>query len=1028
MSVPPPPLPPRRAASEISVTVTSLDEAQNAENAEITSTQLSLQSPSQSRSQSPAVDASVLHQFALQQGYHLARDAPPPYHIVTGTHAKNSSIASIDTNFLGIGEMSASVKLDGRIDVFIPPKSPMFSARGETQHAIQKASLTEDRPIDDDPQAWTTGEYAWIPLNIVILIVGSRGDVQPFIALGKELLKYGHRIRLATHETFRSFVLDAGLGFYPLGADPAELMAYAVKNPGLIPGIESIRAGDIGKRRQSIAEILTTCWDACIKPDDYEPFSPFVAQAIISNPVTFAHIHCAERLGVPLHIFFTMPWSPTKAFPAPLANIKTGSAPVTEAARDAGRGIIRQGSSSVDASLDAQRLTASNADIPSRSSSMDRSRLTDEERGRTSMDQSRLRAASPAPSDLSRVSLHALHSTETESLTNLASYYIMDTLAWTGLGDLINDFRKRVLNLPTLTAGSANNVVSRLKVPHTYCWSPGLIPKPRDWGDEIDICGFFFLDLATGYTPPQDLADFLAAGDAPIYIGFGSVVVDNPDLLTKTIFEAVEKSGVRAIVSKGWGGLGGDELKVPDNVYMIGNCPHDWLFKQVAGVVHHGGAGTTATGLRLGRPTFVVPFFGDQPFWGSMVSRRGCGPPPIKHKRLTSDNLAAALTFLLRPECKLAAERVAEEMSHENGLQAGVKSFHRHLPLRLMSCDLSPPPPSPHARLAKYAVSVSKKLSRVITISPVAADALMQYNVISKRDLHPFQWVEWDTCGEPRSELIGGLLLATKSFGVDVVKGASALIGDTASGIHSGTQGQVEDVAKGFATGVGKAIWFPVKGFGKAVGHLGDGLRNTPNIIDGSATQERAEVDNVGQGLLEGQKAFFVGLGEGMTQREPRRSIEQANCLGVYDFFAKPIKGGITGGWTGAARGFAGGTVSVAAKPMAGMFDMVYQTSKGINRSAKDLIDKEGAAKRKEAKTISATLASQGPALDAAVTEEQKGEFVALWKQMKEQVKQDKVAMLDQAKQQREQEKQLKEAEKQRKADQEALKKSSTSK
>ncbi len=829
----PPPLPPRKQSS-IELTISA---SEITENTEISLERNNVSDVSDVEND---IDPALVYQFQQQQGHFISTDAPPAYDIIT--HNKNSSISSIDTSFLGIGELSASVKLDGRIDVFVPsnPKSTP-----ETKNAIQMASLNEDRPVEDDPQAWTRGDYTFIPLNIVILIVGSRGDVQPFIALGKELLKYGHRIRLATHETFRKFVLDSGLGFYPLGADPAELMAYAVKNPGLIPGIESIRAGDIGKRRQSIAEILTTCWDACIKPDDYEPFYPFVAQAIISNPVTFAHIHCAERLGIPLHIFFTMPWSPTKAFPAPLANIKERERPGRELTLSqnvdvSGTTRGRTISQNVDVSKDL--LTAH--DIPSRSSSLD---------GRQIQELTRVSVDAPRPTQ----------APETESLTNLASYYIMDTLAWTGLGDLINDFRKRVLNLPTLTAGSANNVVSRLKVPHTYCWSPGLIPKPRDWGNEIDICGFFFLDLATGYTPPDDLKAFLDKGDPPIYIGFGSVVVDNPDLLTKTIFEAVEKAGVRAIVSKGWGGLGGDELQVPENIYMIGNCPHDWLFKQVAGVVHHGGAGTTATGLRLGRPTFIIPFFGDQPFWGSMVARRGCGPPPIKAKKLTSENLSAALQFLLKPECKTAAMQVAEEMSHENGLEAGVKSFHRHLPLQMMTCDLSPQPPLPGSRLAKFAVSVSKKLSRVVTISPAAADALIQAGCIGKRDLKPFQWVEWDTVGEPRSELIGGLLLATKSFGVDVVKGASALIGDTAGGIHSGAHGQVTDVGKGLATGVGKALWFPVKGFGKAVGHLGDGLRNTPNIIDGSATQERAPVENVGQGLLEGQKALFVGIGEG---------------------------------------------------------------------------------------------------------------------------------------------------------------------
>ena len=96
-----------------------------------------------------------------------------------------------------------------------------------------------------------------------------------------------------------------------------------------------------------------------------------------------------------------------------------------------------------------------------------------------------------------------------------------------------------------------------------------------------------------------------------MYIGFGSIVVDDPTGMTKLIFEAVKLAGVRALVSKGWGGLGADEIGIPEDVFMLGNVPHDWLFKHVSAVVHHGGAGTTAAGIAAGKPTVVVPFFGD---------------------------------------------------------------------------------------------------------------------------------------------------------------------------------------------------------------------------------------------------------------------------------------------------------------------------------------------------------------------------------------------------------------------------------
>jgi UDP:flavonoid glycosyltransferase YjiC (YdhE family) len=185
----------------------------------------------------------------------------------------------------------------------------------------QKPSEEDKKPQDEPP----TYQYSRRPppnirLNIVMQVVGSRGDVQPFVALGNELLRHGHRVRLATHGVFRDFVLDAGLEFFPIGGDPAELMAYMVKNPGLIPSMKSLRAGEVQKKRQAIAEILDGAWASCIRPDPTTNL-PFTCDAIIANPPTFAHVHCAQALGIPLHVMFTMPWTQTRAFPHPLTNI-----------------------------------------------------------------------------------------------------------------------------------------------------------------------------------------------------------------------------------------------------------------------------------------------------------------------------------------------------------------------------------------------------------------------------------------------------------------------------------------------------------------------------------------------------------------------------------------------------------------------------------------------------------------------------------------------------------------------------------
>lgn len=180
---------------------------------------------------------------------------------------------------------------------------------------------------DDVDNAKKALEIGPVPrLAIVMLIVGTRGDVQPFIALGQALLRYGHRVRLATHETFRNFVRENGLEFYPLAANPADLMSFMVKNAGIVPSVSSIIAGDITKNRQIISEILQSTWKACTDADD-QTGVPFVAEAIIANPPSYGHIHCAQKLQIPLHIMFTMPWSPTNAFPHPLCRINNNFGP-----------------------------------------------------------------------------------------------------------------------------------------------------------------------------------------------------------------------------------------------------------------------------------------------------------------------------------------------------------------------------------------------------------------------------------------------------------------------------------------------------------------------------------------------------------------------------------------------------------------------------------------------------------------------------------------------------------------------------
>lgn len=179
----------------------------------------------------------------------------------------------------------------------------------------------------------------------------------------------------------------------------------------------------------------------------------------------------------------------------------------------------------------------------------------------------------------------------------------------TSLGDIINEWRAS-LDLEPIPVTEGPNLAETLKVPFTYCWSPSLMPKPSDWPSHIDVCGFFFRSVPD-YSPPADLESFLRRGSRPVYICFGSIVIDEPAAMTSMLLDAIKSLGVRAIISRGWSKLGGENACSDDQVFYLDDCPHEWLFQRVDAVVHHGGAGTTACGLRFGRSTVIIPFFGE---------------------------------------------------------------------------------------------------------------------------------------------------------------------------------------------------------------------------------------------------------------------------------------------------------------------------------------------------------------------------------------------------------------------------------
>ena len=425
-------------------------------------------------------------------------------------------------------------------------KNDAEAAKSEHRFLLEarKSSLNDSNPsvapdedssqakvsiLFDDPRASMLDFKPTESLRVTCLTIGSRGDVQPYIALCKALLKEGHKPRIATHVEFEGWIKKYGIDFAPVEGDPAELMRICVEN-GMFT--YSFLKEASSKFRGWIDQLLSSAWKACQDTD-----------LLIESPSAMAGSHIAEALKVPYFRAFTMPWTRTRAYPHAFA-------------------------------------------IPSH------------KKGGT---------------------------------YNELSYFLFDQVFWKAIAGQVNRWRKKELGLRSTDLTK----LAPHRVPFLYNFSPTVVPPPLDFSDWIHVTGYWFLDEASEWSPPEDLVSFIskARDDEKkiVYIGFGSIVVSDPAALTKTVIESVLKADVRCILSKGWSDRLGNqnailpEVPLPSEIFQIKSAPHDWLFRQIDAATHHGGAGTTGASLRAGLPTIVKPFFGDQYFFGSRIEDLGVG-------------------------------------------------------------------------------------------------------------------------------------------------------------------------------------------------------------------------------------------------------------------------------------------------------------------------------------------------------------------------------------------------------------------
>ncbi|ENH74210.1 UDP-sugar-dependent glycosyltransferase 52 [Fusarium oxysporum f. sp. cubense race 1] len=445
-------------------------------------------------------------------------------------------------------------------------------------------------------------------------------------------------------------------------------------------------------------------------------------------------------------------------------------------------------------------------------------------------------------------------------------------------------------------------LLSRLRVPYSYLWSESLLPKPFDWPSHLNITGFSFLPLAHSYTPPPDLVEFLEIGPIPIYVGFGSIVVDDPQALTQLIFQAIEIAGVRAIVSKGWGGVGagGD---VPDGVYLIGNCPHDWLFQRVSVVVHHGGAGTTAAGIAAGQPTVIIPFFGDQPFWSQMVARAGAGPTSVPFKELTAEILAESITLALQPEVQEVAQEMAGHIAEEDGAVQAAMDITDRLEVDKLRCDICP------ERLATW---LHRKTGA--HLSGFTASCLVDQGLIQPADLKLLRHKHWYV-DEGAEEPITGVIAAASGFVAAVGTATSDYLQRLKSPApprpsrrrlsskrhftpteehqaHDGilrpvigpaalTTMEMENIAIRYACDLAKA---GAKAPVALIYNVANGFHNAPSHgFAGIEVRRRDEITGLGSGLKTAGKEFTLGIWEAFSGlvTKPYNDTKQRGARGL---------------------------------------------------------------------------------------------------------------------------------------------------
>jgi sterol 3beta-glucosyltransferase len=399
-----------------------------------------------------------------------------------------------------------------------------------------------------------------------IVAIGSRGDVQPFVALALGLKNRGHEVTLMAHENFKEFVEGFGLSFSPLRGNVEEMLQSD-------EGMQVLRKGDIisfsNYLKKMTVETSKTVLDDILETCKR---SDFLITSLLALPWVDS---VAEKLGKRWAIIqLSIPTVPTRVFPLALMDL---------------------------------------FDFPA---------------------------------------------------FNLFTYRFYEFAYHQSGKKTVNKFRAS-LGLPKLKVPLLKQIESE-KIPNLHCISPSLISRPHDWAENNDITGFLFLPDAVQKNIPDNLIQWLAEGDKPVYIGFGSIPVPNANLLRELIQLLLDTTSHRIVFCRGWS----PTISLPESprLFTIDTISHQWMFPRCKAAVIHGGVGTTAAGLQAGIPLVITSIIADQPWLGKLITQNKLGVH-IPFKKLNRKNFASAIETTQNTDIIRNAQKISEQINKENGLE-----------------------------------------------------------------------------------------------------------------------------------------------------------------------------------------------------------------------------------------------------------------------------------------------------------------------------------------------------------------------